>query len=66
MIQLIGGFFVNGSNESIKAVLLHDENILPSVPDAHSTTLKETYTTLCSLFWTEYVIRKADGLYVLI
>ena len=38
--------FVDSSKESMKAVLLHNENILPSVPVAYSTTLKENYITL--------------------
>ena len=38
--------FVDSSKESMKAVLLHNGNILPSVPVAYSTTLKENYITL--------------------
>ena len=38
--------FVDSSKESRKAVLRHNENILPSVPVACSTTLKENYITL--------------------
>ena len=34
--------FIDSSKESIKAVLLHNGNILPSVPVAYSTTLKES------------------------
>ena len=34
--------FLDGSKKSIKAVLLHNGNILPSVAVAYSTTLKET------------------------
>ena len=37
---------MDGSKESIKAVLFHKENILLSVPVAYSTTLKETYNIL--------------------
>ena len=35
--------FINASKESIKAVLLHIGNILPSIPVAYLTTLKEKY-----------------------
>ena len=38
--------FMDVFKESIKAVLLHKENILLSVPVAYSTTLKETYNIL--------------------
>ena len=35
--------FIDSSKKTIKAVLLHIENILPSVSIAYSTTMKETY-----------------------
>ena len=38
--------FIDASKYSIKAVLLHNGNIYPSVPIAHSVTLKETYENL--------------------
>ena len=38
--------FVDSSKESMKAVLFHNGNTLPSVPVAYSTTLKENYLTL--------------------
>ena len=38
--------FKDGFKASIKAVLLHHGNILPPVPVAYSTTLKEIYNTL--------------------
>lgn len=38
--------FIDGSKESIKAVLLYNGNTLPSVPVAYSSTLKETYVNL--------------------
>ena len=38
--------FIDGSLYSIKAVLLHIGNKLPSIPLAHSVTLKETYEVL--------------------
>ena len=38
--------FVNSSKESMKAVLIHNGNTLPSVPVTYSTTLKENYLTL--------------------
>ena len=37
--------FVDSSKESMKAVLLHNGNVLPFVPVAYSTTLKENYIT---------------------
>ena len=39
-------FFIDSSKKSIKAVLLHIGNILPSVPIAYSTTMKETFQNL--------------------
>ena len=38
--------FMNASKDSIKAVLLHDDNTLPSVLAAYSTTMKESYENL--------------------
>ena len=38
--------FIDGSLYSIKAILLHIGNTLPSIPVAHSVTLKETYEVL--------------------
>ena len=38
--------FIDSSKKSIKAVLLHIGNILPSVPIAYSTTMKETFQNL--------------------
>ena len=38
--------FVDSSKESMKAVLIHNGNTLPSVPVAYSTTMKENYLTL--------------------
>ena len=38
--------FIDSSNKSIKAVLMHIENILPSMPIAYSTTMKETFLNL--------------------
>ena len=38
--------FIDSSKKSIKGVLLHIGNILPSVPIAYSTTMKETYHNL--------------------
>ena len=35
--------FIGNSKENIKPVLLHNGNRYPSVPEAYSTTLKETY-----------------------
>ena len=46
--------FVDSSKESMKAVLLQNGNVLPSVPVAYSTMLNENYITLLrSLYWTE-------------
>lgn len=38
--------FVDASSYSVKAVLLHNGNVHPSIPIAHSTTLKESYDNL--------------------
>ena len=38
-----GGLFIDSSAVSLKAVLLHNGNRLPSIPVAHSTHLKENY-----------------------
>ena len=38
--------FIDASKDSIKAVLLHNVNTLPSFPIAYSTTLKESYENL--------------------
>lgn len=38
--------FIDASKRSLKAVLLHNSNALPSVPIAHSVRLKETYDNL--------------------
>ena len=38
--------FIDASLSSIKAVLLHTGNVLPSIPIAHSVTLRETYGNL--------------------
>ena len=38
--------FIDSSNRSLKAVLLHNSNHYASVPIAHSTTMKETYDNL--------------------
>lgn len=38
--------FLDASKESIKAVLLHNGNTLPSVPIAYSATIKESYENL--------------------
>ena len=38
--------FIDGSLYSIKAVLLHNGNVFPSVSVAHSVALKETYENL--------------------
>ena len=38
--------FIDSSNRSLKAVLLHNSNHYASVPIVHSTTMKETYDNL--------------------
>ena len=38
--------FIDASKSSLKAVLLHNGNVLPSIPVAHSVVLKESYSTL--------------------
>jgi hypothetical protein len=41
--------FIDSSRASLKAVLLHNDNILPSVPVAHSVQLTESYENLQQL-----------------
>ena len=38
--------FIDSSQRSLKAVLLHNGNIMPSIPVAHSVHLKETYDNM--------------------
>ena len=38
--------FIDSSQRSLKAVLLYNGNILPSIPIAHSGHLKETYENM--------------------
>jgi len=38
--------FIDSSKESLKAVLLHNGNEMPSVPIAHGINVKETYETM--------------------
>ena len=38
--------FIDSSKTSLKAVLLHNGNIHPSIPVAHAVQLKETYETI--------------------
>jgi hypothetical protein len=38
--------FIDSSKRSLKAVLLHNSNVLASTPLAHSTKLSESYETL--------------------
>lgn len=38
--------FIDSSKLSLKAVLLHNSNVYPSIPIAHSVELKETYTNM--------------------
>lgn len=41
--------FIDSSKQSLKAVLLHNGNELPSIPVAHSTHLKESYDDMTRL-----------------
>jgi len=41
--------FIDSSKESLKAVLLHNGNKIPSVPIAHGVNVKETYETMKDL-----------------
>jgi len=38
--------FIDASKTSLKAVLLHNGNKLPSIPVAYAPSTKETYTTM--------------------
>lgn len=35
--------FVDSSKDSLKAVLLHNENVIPSPPKGHSVHMEENY-----------------------
>ena len=53
--------FLDASKESIKAVLLHNGNTLPSVPIAYSTTMKESYQNLKTILTSiQYEVHKWD------
>ena len=41
--------FVDSSKVSIKAVLLHNGNVLPSIPVAHAFGIKESYISMKQL-----------------
>jgi hypothetical protein len=41
--------FIDGSTESLKAVLLHNANKLPSVPVAYSFPLKEDHNFMAEI-----------------
>lgn len=41
--------FIDGSKESLKAVLLHNGNEKPSIPIAHAINTKESYETMATL-----------------
>ncbi|MEL7308306.1 MAG: hypothetical protein AAGK05_10875 [Pseudomonadota bacterium] len=41
--------FIDGSKYSIKAALIHIGNLLPTVPVAYSTQMKETYTNIARI-----------------
>ena len=43
--------FINSSSRSLKAVLLHDGNMYPSLPLAHSVQLKEEYSSVKILLY---------------
>ena len=38
--------FINSSKTSIKAVLLHNTNVKPSIPIVHTVDMKETYKVI--------------------
>lgn len=42
--------FIDSSKKSLKAVLLHNGNVFPSIPLAHSVRLTETYENMSLLF----------------
>ena len=42
----INGDCLSAHQESLKAVLLHNGNELPSIPLAHATNMKETYENM--------------------
>ena len=42
-------FFIDSSKTSLKAVLLHNGNVLPSIPVGHAVHMKETYDNMKQL-----------------
>ena len=42
--------FINSSKVSLKAVLLHNENMLPSIPVGYAAHMKETYENMKNLY----------------
>ena len=42
--------FIDLSKLSLKAVLLHNENMLPSIPVDYAAHMKETYENMKNLF----------------
>lgn len=50
--------FIDGSTQSLKAVLLHNGNVHPSIPIAYALNFKETYenmeTLLDNINWNEH------------
>ena len=41
--------FIDSSKRSLKAVLLHNGNVKPSIPIAHAVGMKETYETMAAI-----------------
>ena len=51
--------FLDASKKSIKAVLLHNGNTLPSVPITYSTAMKESYENLKTILTSiQYNVHK--------
>ena len=46
MIQITRGCFIDSSELSLKTVLPHNGNLLPSITIGHSVHVKETYANV--------------------
>ena len=57
--------FAVASKTSLRAVFLHNGNILPSIPVAYAPSIKETYTTMNNIL-VEVDYKNTSGKFVVI
>jgi len=62
--------FIDASKTSLKAVLLHNGNKLPSIPVAYAPSIKETYTAmnniLVEVHYKKYQLEFGDDFKVIV